>query len=395
MGNETVDLPALRAYRLRRVREELRARDYAGIVLFDSINVRYATDSTNMMVWTLHNPVRCAFVASDGPVVLFEFSHCDHLSAGLGTVDEVRPAVSWFYFVTGPRVDEKAKLWAAEIADLVRRHGGGNRRLAVDRLDPAGAHALAGEGITVHDGLEVMERAKEIKSSDEIDAMRASIAACQAGMDAMREALRPGITEQELWSHLHQKNIALGGEWIETRLLSSGPRTNPWYQECADRVIEAGDIVSFDTDLIGPYGYCADISRSWVCGDGRPSDDQRRLYALAHAQIQRCIELVKPGAAYRELADAIGTLPDEYQPNRYTCVAHGVGLCDEYPTIYWKEDFAAHGWDDHLKADMTICVEAYFGAVGGHEGVKLEQQVLITEDGVEDLSTYPFEEDWL
>ena len=395
MDNGTVDLPALRAYRLARVREELRMRDYAGIVLFDSINVRYATDSTNMMVWTLHNPVRCAFVAAEGPVVLFEFSHCDHLSDGLGTVDEVRPAIAWFYFVTGSRTDEKAKMWAAEIADLMRRHGGGNHRLAADRLDPAGLHALDAEGLTIHDGLEIMERAKEIKSVDEIDAMRESVAACQTGMDAMREALRPGITEQELWSHLHQKNIAHGGEWIETRLLSSGPRTNPWYQECGDRVIENGDIVSFDTDLIGPYGYCADISRSWVCGEGRPSDDQRRLYALAHDQIQRSIDAAKPGVTYREFADAIGTLADAYQPRRYTCIAHGVGLCDEYPTLYWKEDFDLHGWDDHLKCDMTICVEAYFGAVGGREGVKLEQQVLITEDGAEELSTYPFEDDWL
>ena len=62
------------------------------------------------------------------------------------------------------------------------------------------------------DGQKPMEEARGIKSADEIDAMRVSIAACEAGIYAMREALRPGITEQELWSHLHQKNIALGGE---------------------------------------------------------------------------------------------------------------------------------------------------------------------------------------
>jgi Xaa-Pro dipeptidase len=211
----------------------------------------------------------------------------------------------------------------------------------------------------------------------------------------MRAALRPGITEQALWSHLHQKNIELGGDFIETRLLSSGPRTNPWYQECADRKIEAGDIVSFDTDLIGPYGYCADISRSWVCGEGKPSDDQRRLYATAYAQIQRSIELSQPGVGLREFAENIGTLPEEYQPLRYARIAHGVGLCDEYPTAYWKEDFDEHGWDDVLKSNTTISVETYIGAVGGREGVKLEQQILITEQGPEPISTYPFEEDWL
>ena len=100
----------------------------------------------------------------------------------------------------------------------------------------------------------------------------------------MREALRPGITENALWAELHHGNIAGGGEWIETRLLASGPRTNPWFRECSMRAIERGDMVSFDTDLIGPYGYCCDISRSWIC-DAPPNDEQRRIYADAHAHI--------------------------------------------------------------------------------------------------------------
>ena len=94
----------------------------------------------------------------------------------------------------------------------------------------------------------------------------------------MEAALKPGISENELWAELHRGNIARGGEWIETRLLSSGPRTNPWFQECSSRIIEAGDLVAFDTDLIGPYGFCADLSRTWLCGDGPPSDEQRDLY---------------------------------------------------------------------------------------------------------------------
>ncbi len=395
MNHDGIDVKALRAYRLEGVRRELAARDYAGAVLFDPINVRYATDSTNMVVWTLHNPVRAAFVATQGPVVLFEFARCDHLSEGLETIDEVRPAVAWYYFVSGSRVEEKAGVWAAEIADLVRAHGGGNTRLAADRLDPQGVRALEGLGVSVHDGQEVLEHAKQIKCATEIAAIKASIAACEAGMKAMREALRPGISERELWSILHRTNIALGGEWIETRLLTSGPRTNPWYQECGDRRIEAGDLVVFDTDLIGPYGYCADISRAWLCGDGRPDDAQRRLYAMAYAQIQRAIERIKPGVSYRDLADAIGTLPEQYRPNRYTCLAHGVGLCDEFPTVYWQEDMAGHGFDGHFRENTTVCVEAYFGAAGGREGVKLEEQVLITGEGAVALSTYPFEEEFL
>jgi Xaa-Pro dipeptidase len=84
----------------------------------------------------------------------------------------------------------------------------------------------------------------------------------------MQSAHRPGISEQALWSVLNQANAELGGEWIETRLLSAGQRTNPWYNECGDTVIAEGDLVSFDTDLVGRHGYSVDISRSWLTGDG-------------------------------------------------------------------------------------------------------------------------------
>ena len=143
-GETQIDMKRLRAYRLGRVREQLRRRDYAGALLFDPINIRYATDSRNMAVWTLHNAARYCFVATEGPVVLFDYRNCEFMSDELETIDEVRPATSWFYFSTGPRLAEKAALWAAEVAELVTAHGGGNRRLALDHCDPLGAAALAG-----------------------------------------------------------------------------------------------------------------------------------------------------------------------------------------------------------------------------------------------------------
>lgn len=387
------DLKRLRRYRLNRVREQLVQRDYAGALLADPINTRYATDSTNMQVWCMHNAVRYVFVATEGPVVLFDFRSVSHLADGLGTVDEVRPATSWFYFEAGSRVQELARRWARQIADLVETYGGGNRRLAVDRCDPPGTLALLAADITIEDGQEVMELARSKKSPDELTAMRCSIAACEAGMVSMRKALRPGITENELWSVLHGENIARGGEWIETRLLSSGPRTNPWYQECGERIIENGDLVSFDTDLIGPYGYCADISRSWLCGDDKPTDSQRRLYALAREQIDYNIGLVKPGLSYREFCERSWRLPEACIGNRYSVVAHGVGLCDEYPVICYPQEYVTNGYDGVIEENMTFCVESYIGEVGGREGVKLEEQVLVTTDGATPLSTYPFEDD--
>ena len=394
-GAAAIDMRRMRAYRLGRLRAELRARDYAGAVLFDPLNIRYATGSRNMAVWTLHNAARYAFVPTEGPVVLFDFHNCEHLSAGIETIAEVRPACSWYFFAAGPRAEEKAERWAAEIAELVRAHGGGNRRLALDHCDPAGAAALARHGVEAVDAQGPAELARRIKSEDEIACMNVAISVCEAGMARMREALQAGMTENELWAILHHTNIALGGEWIETRLLSSGGRTNPWFQECGDRIIRAGELVSFDTDLIGPFGYCADISRSFFCGPGRPSAAQRTLYGLAHEQVHANMGRLKPGLGLRELSETGRNLPDKFRGNRYSVVAHGVGLADEYPHCPYPEDFAGGGYDGEFEPGMTVCVESYIGEVGGAEGVKLEEQVLITETGAEPLSTFPYEDELL
>ena len=389
------DMRRMRAYRLGRVREHLRRADVAGIVLFDPINIRYASGTRNMTVWTLHNAARYLFVATDGPVVLFEYNSAFHLHHGIETVDELRPALAWFYFGGGARYQERAERWGAEIADLVETHGGGNKRLAADHCDILGINALQSRGIEVVDGQKPMEDAREIKSDDEVVCMQHAIAACEAGMARMRDALSGGMTENQLWSILHQTNIELGGEWIETRLLSSGPRTNPWWRESSDRIIRPGELVSYDTDLIGPFGYCADLSRSHFCGPGRPSDEQRRIYRMAWDQIHHNLDLVKPGVGFREFAERSWPIPEAFAPQRYASLAHGVGMADEHPGLAFVDTFELKGNEGPFEPGMTVCIESYMGEVGGYEGVKLERQVLVTETGCEVLDTFPFDEDLL
>lgn len=392
LGLAAPDMAAARRHRLARIRRELVARDLAGVLVYDPLNVRYATDSTNMQLWSTHNAVRYAFVATDGPVILWDFHNGEHLSRHLDAIDEIRPGQSYIYHLAGSRGTELVGRWAAEIADVVREHGAGNRRIAVDRLAPEAVGALAERAIEVAPGDEVMEHARSVKSPDELRAMRRAIAACESSMAIMEGALRPGLSENDLWSILHAENIRRGGEWIETRLLTSGPRTNPWFQECSARVIEPGDLVAFDTDLIGPYGMCCDISRTWLAGDGRPTGEQRALYAMARDQIESNIALMAPGRSFRELADAATSLPADCLPNRYSVLFHGVGLCDEYPSVPYLEDWDHGGYDGLLEPGMVVSVESYVGRLGGRDGVKLEEQLLITETGHERLSRYPFDE---
>ncbi len=205
----------------------------------------------------------------------------------------------------------------------------------------------------------------------------------------MREALEPGVTENQLWAVLQEANISHDGEWIECRLLASGPRTNPWFQESGNRIIEAGDIVSFDTDMVGPMGYLADVSRAWVCPGKSATPEQKRLYEIAQDQILTNIATIKPGLSFAEFAAKCWPVPDQFLQNRYMLMVHGAGMVDETPTVAYAIDFADWGYDGMFEENMVVCVESYIGEVGGREGTKLEEQVLITANGAVPMSKAP------
>ena len=391
-GLAAPDMPALREYRLSRLQDQIRKHDCAGLLLFDPLNIRYATDTTNMQLWIAHNAARACFVPPEGEMVLWDFHNCEHLSAHLPLVGEVRHGASFFYFETGNKTADAARHFVDEVISLMRRHGGDNRRLAVDKIEHVGYANLIQQGVDVLEGQMLTEHARSIKNENEVRAMRCAIHACEMAVDEMRQEMRPGVCENEMWAALHAGNIKRGGEWIETRILSSGPRTNPWFQECGPRIMQEGDMMAFDTDLVGTYGYCCDISRSWIVGDATPTDEQRALYRVAYDHVMTNIDIIKPGMSFAEMTAKAHRLPEAYQAQRYGVIVHGVGLCDEYPCVRYPEDVEAHGYEGCFAPGMTLCVEAYVGAVGGHEGVKLEEQVLVTETGCEVLSRYPYED---
>ncbi len=359
-----IDMERLCRYRLERVREQLHAHDLAGCLLYDPINIRYATGSRNMSVYTMHAAERYAFVTSDGPVILFD----SYPVVTPAIVDERRPAQTWYYEVTGDNTFEACRKWAAEIADIVSQQGDGNTRIGIDRMGTLGFAALQKHDLELCDGEAVLEKARLIKSAEEIACMSASVGVCDAGMARMREALRPGISENYLWSILAQTNIEFGGEWLECRLLASGGRTNPWYQEASDKLIRSGDLVAFDTDMVGPYGYCADISRSFHCGPAKPTPRQKELYRMAYDQVHHNMALIKPGVGFRELSEKSWRGPVEFEENRYVCMVHGVGLVDEYPDIAHPLDWDKHGYDGVIEENMALCVESYIGQSGDSEG---------------------------
>lgn len=390
----SVDPVALRDGRLSRLRALMQAKDYAGCVLFDPFNQRYATGSRNMFLYYLRNGYRYIFVSADGPIVSFDYPQSEHVSAAAGAVDEVRISnLTWSSFMG--QDDTSSVRFAEEIADLVKEHGRGSKKIGLDRCVQRLAVALERFGCQVVDFQQDAHFVRRIKTPEELSCLKLSLVGTETSIDKVREAIRPGVTDQQLLGKMLGSVVEEGGEFIETRLFSSGHRTNPWFQEAGPKQVRPGDLVAIDTDTIGCFGYYSDISRTFHCGPGRPTTRQKTLYQTAYDQIQHNLSIIKPGMTFRELGDKAWKIPDKYLALRYPVLMHGIGMHGEAPTVHHAVDFHRYGSDGLIEPGMVMCVESYIGEEGGEEGVKLEEEFIVTENGIQVISRYPFEEDLL
>ncbi|CCG02564.1 M24 family metallopeptidase [Blastococcus saxobsidens] len=373
---------------IARTRDSLHRHDLAAALLADPVNIRYVTGTSTMPVWTLHMIDRYMLVPAEGQPVLWEYASAPADLVSPYPHLETRTATSWSAFGSGDRAHDRAARFAAEVARVLQEWAIRDARIGVDRLDTYGFLALQEAGLHLRPAQLAMEEARARKGAAEIELIRRSVSACDEAVTHLHHVLRPGMTENEAWGEFTGRAFALGGEYVEARLLSSGPRTNPWFREAGDRRIRSGDLVSFDTDLIGPAGYLADVSRTYLVGSTKPTARQLRLYADAETFLSEIIGELRPGAAFDDVGQKLGRrLPPAYRAQRYPFIAHGSGLSDEYPVIRFEDHHAGE-----IEAGMVFSVEAYMGAEGDDEGLKLEEQILVTDEGVEQLSRAPHDD---
>lgn len=388
-GFTDAELGELRAYRLGRLREKMKAAEVALCVFTNPVNLRYAADFREYPMFQSHIPTNYLFVPVEGALRMH-----GAWRRNLPAVGEYRQSDLLTAFDGGFDLRRNNARFAASLTAFLKEKHLYERgaRVALERFLPGSIAAAAQTGLQMHDAEILAEQARAIKSEMELRCMRHSVAVAEFGIARMLEHLAPGITENQLWSVLHQINIAHDGDWIDGRVLSSGARTNPGLGEATDKVIEAGELVAFDTDMIGPFGYCADISRTVLCRPAKPNARQKHAYRHAHDEVCHNLELLRPGITFAEISARGFARRDEFIARRYPCMMHGVGVCDEYPKIFYREDWERDGYDGVVEENMVLCVESYSGSEHGGEGVKLEQMARITGDGCELLSQYPFEQ---
>ena len=377
--------------RLARLRATMRAASVPVVLTADPIDVFYATGVRNMTLFSMMGAARFTAVFADGPVVAWEFAGSEHLADAASTVDEVRTAPGVTALV-GCRYRSAIDDFAVDIVGLCAANG---VDIAVDAVGVEGfehevTDALRANGLTLCSATEVFVESRRVKLPGEIDIMRDGIARVSDAVAHMVDHLHEGATEIEVWSHFHQRLIATDGEYVSTRLVQAGERTFPYFREAGPHPISQGDLFCIDTDAIAYGGYGVDFSRCYSVG-GQPSADQRSLHSRALDQLEHNADLLGPGVSFSDFAHNAWVVPQRHAPWGYYCLAHGLGLCGEYPYVPLARPGETYDFDGEFEPGMVICIESYIGDETLRQGVKLEDQYLITDTGAERLTTAPFD----
>ena len=221
-----------------------------------------------------------------------------------------------------------------------------------------------------------LARARAVKDPDELSLIRAAIELCDVGQREARLRAEPGLTELELWAHVRGAiESAAGARTPILADLVAGPRTAETGGAPDNRTMAEGELVLCDL-VPRRLGYWGDSCATFALGDA--SETAVANHRRASDRLARVLDAVRPGAVAGGL-DALARDGLEYPHHS----GHGLG-CG-----WHEEPRIVPGSETTLEAGMVVAFEP--GCYEQGEGVRVEQVVLVTEDGCEILSGHGLE----
>lgn len=384
----SVDYSRLRSERLAKVQGAMAEAEISALLLTDAVNIRYCTGLDLMTIWSATNLWQYVLIPETGTPVIF--AHEKERSRAESIWPDVRNAHAWQGRFSAGVADLTVDRWSQQIYETLVELKLTGAQVGVDRLDIPGMRGLEKLGLKLVDGDRTVAGAREVKTQDELQLLRKAASVGEIAMYELQQSIRPGVTENQLLSVFMNAAIAQGAEYSSTRLLSSGYRTNPWYQEASDKPIRPGDIVAMDTDLVAAHGYVCDFSRSFLCAT-TPNAKEADVYKFGVDFIESVKQLIRPGASLADIARAAPKYPTYLGKNRYPIILHGVGMEDEGPFLPFIDDLETHEMPDgEIRPDTVLSVEFYGGPASEQFGIKLEDMVLVSENNAKTISCYPF-----
>lgn len=387
----------LREYRLNRAREAMKTAGLGAMLVMYDENVRYVTSTVTPGWCRLKPGLRYALLCEGAEPVLFEQGdigtqinrHCPWIPR-----DNVRYAYSWIKGAVGGAAEQQVTKFTRAILDEMKKYGVDKAPLGVDFIDLNMINSFNAHGIQWTDGMSPMVSARAIKNIDELEAMRIVAAICDACHTAISHFLVAGMQEHQITAFAMEFLYNIPGiEDVEDIIVSSGPNSWPNWRHFSDRIIQPGDLVIIDMAAVTWNGYKSCMYRTYCVGK-KPTDEQRRYYDLAYRWLYDAIDMVRPGATTKDIAEVWPSAKETWGYEEEDQAAanlwgHGLGLA-QYDTPVVSRIYSL----DHpvvIEPGMSFALETQHGKPL-QWGVRLEEMLVVTEEGPQVTTQFPIEE---
>lgn len=223
-----------------------------------------------------------------------------------------------------------------------------------------------------------------IKDEAELEILREAAQLADYAIEVGCRSIREGITELEVMTEveLALKKRGVTHMSFDTTVLGGEKAASP-HGKTGDRIIQKGDLVLFDLGVVHK-GYCSDITRTVAFGE--PNDEQRKVYDIVLKAELAALDAVKPGVTAAQLDHAARGVIEEAGFGEYFThrLGHGLGVSvHEFPSLHGSNDMK-------IEKGMVFTLEPGV-YIPDRVGVRIEDDVAVTESGVEVLTKFPKE----
>jgi Xaa-Pro aminopeptidase len=386
---QRVDFDRLRGYRLGRVKDALAGSECGALLLFDFYNIRYTTQT--WVGGALGDKMtRYALLPDGGEPMLWDFGsavrHHQLYSPWLAPED-CYPGMLGMRGAVAPSAGLMESA-VRQIKGLLTDAGVADQPVGVDIVEPAFLFEMQRQGLSVVDCQQLMLDARVIKSSDELLLLTQAAAMVDGVYQDIVEALKPGVRENQIVALASKRLIEMGSDQVEAINAISGERCNPHPHNFTDRLIRPGDMAFFD--IIHSYnGYRTCYYRTFSVGSATSS--QRDAYTKAREWMDASIEMIRPGVSTDEVAEVWPRATDFGFADELAAFGlqfgHGLGLgLHERPIISRLNSMTE---PVELRPGMVFALETYCPASDGFSAARIEEEVVVTDDGHSILTLFP------
>ncbi|MFO1159332.1 MAG: Xaa-Pro peptidase family protein [Reyranellaceae bacterium] len=380
---------ALHRIKQAKVQQALERSDLDALVFFKAEAVRYLTDFYVKGFRPFMEPEYMVLVARGKPPAVGYISGSDELRIRIKSdIADARRL---------PAVGRWAETLSAMLSDYGltgdgSKKGGSKRaRIGTDLMPWMVHQGLMKQypALEIVDASKIWEQITAVKHPAEIEHVRSAVRVADVGMDAAVAAIRPGVSEHAVSAEAVYAMRKAGSEFEPfIPLVASGYNTSMFERVATEKVIAGGEMVILDIGAV-VRGYTGDLGRTFVCGE--PTADQKAIYKATHLALQEAKKAVKPGASGRAVDRRAREVIEDSGWGKYVYTGNtghqlGYGLHGE-PLVDRNVDF-------EIVENMVICLEPRIVLPDRPDigGAHLEDVVVVTKDGCEQINRSPHDE---